>query len=306
MTNLQGKLNPLWISYNNELYALVVRNFAEALHKVDPNAMVVNTHGDFGPGGAHSLPRKEQMEWAKYADITMPQWYGMREYSFEYDDLIIQGDTEKLYGKVNGYTDVIPLLNVSMGAGLEDPMNFRFKMFDFISTSPAVKGVGYYVGTNAFTDGKYMVQMSGVHTLLADVEEYYAKGARADSAATFAQQPGGVQPIVGMDEQGQQMTVTPEVATAVRVHTLGSGGRAALLTVISHCNRGVGESGTIRLDLRRLGVDPARYVLIDHIGQTVAPLTATVAVDTTKHNMALLEIADRTVAARFQKAWQAQ
>jgi hypothetical protein len=67
--------------------------------------------------------------------------------------------------------------------------------------------------------------------------------------------------------------------------------RVSLLTIISHCNQGVGERGKPELDLRALGADRQRDVLIDHLTGQTLKLTATVEVDTSKTgNMGLLEV----------------
>ncbi len=291
---VRGPLAKQWLAYNMGLYNQVAANVAEALRQVYPNAAVVNTAGAYGPGGVGSLSLPEQAAWAQAYDYTMPQWYSMGFYGDYYVSLLEEGLRAGLYGKPNGHADVIPLWNLSMGAGIESPLNLRFKVFDTISYATVVKGAGYYIGTNAFADARTMVGLAELHTLLAKVEDYYARGERADEAATFEPAPGGVTPIPAMDPEGKQTTLVPQVKTTVRVHRLGKSGRVALLTVVSHCNQGVGERGTVTLDLKALGADVKRDVLVDHMTGKTLPLTAAVEVDTSRSgNLAVLEVRRR-------------
>jgi hypothetical protein len=269
----------------------VARNLADALREVDLKVTVVNTEGSFGPGGSGSLPLPLQMEWAKSYDITMPQWYGpMRFYGPYFHDELEKGDAAKVYGRQNGYADVIPLLNVSMGYGLEDPAALRFKLFDFLSTSPAIKGVGYYIASNAFTDAKFMAGLSRVHTLLADVEDYYVDGRRPENIATFTPTTAKPAPIPGMDSDGQETMIDPEVKTTVRVHQLNRAGRLALITIVSHSNQAVGQAGRLRLDLKALGIGGKGYALFDVLSDSKAPLR------TLKPNESLVEVPVNTGA----------
>ncbi len=296
VANVNGKYRMEWISYNNALYARVAANLAAALREVDPSLKVINTASPFGPIGSYELPRREQMEWARTYDYTMPQWYSLRYFGSLYSDTIELGTREKLYGRGNGYADVIPLLCNSMGTCTEDLSCIRFKVFDLISASPHVKGIGYYIGTNAFADARWMVGISRVHTLLADVEEYYAQGTRRDRLARFVKLPGGIKKIEGMDDEGRQTTLTPKVETACRVHTLRKGGRLALITLISHCNQRVGEKGRLRLDLKALGATPGKAVLFNHLTGKTLPLRPEITVDTNATgSLALLEVRSATV-----------
>ncbi|MFA6107986.1 MAG: hypothetical protein WDA75_04365 [Candidatus Latescibacterota bacterium] len=290
---LQGELALPWASYNMRLYAEVAHRWAEALKEVDPEQLAVNTLGSFGPAGAGALPLTEQMEWARGFDYTMPQWYATNFYGDAYYAILQQGLAQKVYGKENGYADVIPLLNQTMGAGINDPEAVRFHLFDLVSASPVVKGVGYFIATNIFADARLMAEMAAVHALLAEVEEYYALGAKADSLATF--QPTGPPPPRqrGIDLEGLDAEFVPEVHTTVRVHRLDEGNRLALLTVVSHCNQGIGERGTITLDLAGLVGDPRGKTVVDRLTGRRHPLSAEVQVDTRKsHSLALLEIVE--------------
>lgn len=286
---VRGNLSKQWLQYNMKLYAQVAANLAEAIRQVDPKAAVVNTAGDMGPGGVGSLTPQEQASWAKTYDYTMPQWYATGFFGDYYYSLLQAGLKAGIYGKGKGYADVIPLWDISMGAGLNDALSLRFQSFDLLSASPVVKGVGYYIGTNAFADARTMVDLSALHTLLAEVEDYYVLG-QPVQGATFEPEPGGVKPIMGMDAEGKQTELTPKVETSVRVHKLGKG-RGALLTIISHCNQGVGERGKVRLDFKALGVDPKRDVLYDLLTGEKLKLEPVIEVDTSKTgNMGLLEI----------------
>lgn len=285
--------NKQWLQYNMKLYAQVAANLAEAIRQVDPRAVVVNTAGALGPGGVGSLTPQEQASWAKAYDYTMPQWYANNFFGDAYYNELQTGIKAGVYGKANGYADVIPLWDISMGAGLNDVLSLRFLSFDLLSASPVVKGIGYYIGTNAFADARTMVGLSQMDTLLAYVEDYYVLGQPA-SGATFEPAPGGVKPIVAMDPEGKQTELTPKVETSVRVHKLGKGGRVVLLTIISHCNQGVGERGRLKLDLKALGADPKRDVLYDLLTRETLKLEPVIEIDTSKTgNMGLLEIRGR-------------
>lgn len=298
---LRGPLHRQWQAYNMKLYAQAAANLAQALRQVYPKVSVVSTAGSYGPGGMGELSLAEQASWATAYDYTMPQWYAMGFYGDRYYTELRRGVQEKVYGRANGHAEVIPLLFLSMGAGIEDTINLRFKTFDLLSASPEVKGVGYYIGTKAFADAKTMLGLSRLHTILAGVEDYYMAGQPdASGAVAFEPEPVGVAPRPAIDAEGKQTTVTPQVETTVRVHRLGREGRVALLTVISHSKQGVGEKGNLRLDLRKLGAQPGRDVIFDHLtGRTMA-LTNVLPVDTNHGgNMALLEILDRGQAARL-------
>lgn len=291
--SMNGPYRKQWAAYNNALYAGVAARLAEALREVNPQIKMLNTAGPFGAQhGGDDLPLAEQMAWGRAYDYNMPQWYSLRYFGSLYTDLIMQGAAAKVYGKENGYPDVIPLLCNSMGVQTESLPCIRFKAVDLIATSSAVKGIGYYIGTNAFADARWMVGISRVHTLLADVEDYYANGRRSDASVKCEKLPGGIKPIEGRDEAGQQTTLTPTVDTACRVHVLGQKGRHALITLVSHCNQGIGEKVRLTLDLKVLGATRASF-LYDHLAGRKLPLTATVVVDTdATGSLAVLEVTD--------------
>jgi hypothetical protein len=291
--SVQGPWKDLWLSYNIQLYAELVKTFAEGLHKIDPSAKVINTAGSFGPEGCGDRPLTEQSEWAQSADYTMPQWYGfMRSYSDEFYQQLLQGAQAKVYGKETGHADVIPLLDISMGYDLEDPLAVRFKIFDLLSASSAVKGIGYYQGYRAFTDAAFMAGLSQADTLLADVEDYYATGEKMEIGAIFI-------PEIKM----------PMITTTVRIHKLNRDGRLALLTIVTHCNKPLGEQGTLEISLPDLLGLPAAsiregdWVLIDRLSHIVVPFSSKVPVDTrSSHNLALLEIASAAWVAQHPGA----
>lgn len=293
--SVQGRYKDLWLAYNMRLYADLMRTLATAIHQTDPGAKLVNTANSFGPNGVDALPLAQRCEWARFANYTMPQWYGfMRNYSDEWDQVLAQGVQAKVYGLDNGYAGVIPLLDLSMGYGLEDPLTLRFKMFDLLSASSAVKGIGYYQGYRAFTDAKFMAGLSRAHTNLADVEDYYLDGVNADAAASFTPDPGG-----------PAERYHPK--TTVRIHKLNKDGRLALLTIVTHCNRPLGEKGTLTINLAWLLPSSATlresdWALVDRLTNTTTPFTGKVTVDTTTGNLALLEIVSREWLARHPGA----
>ena len=291
IARLQGEWASRWASYNMGLYTRVARNWAAALRQTDSSVVTVNTLGSFGPAGAGGLPLAEQMAWAHDFDYTMPQWYATNFYGDVYYTELQRGLEQQVYGKENGYADVIPLLNQTMGAGINDPNAVRFCLFDQVSASPVIKGIGYFIATNIFADARLMSDMAAVHGLLAQVEDYYALGTRADSLATFRRVGPPPAPIHGIDLEGLDAVFVPEVRTSVRVHRLPGPKRLALLTVISHCNQGVGERGMLHLNLAPLVGTSTGKVLVDRLSGRHQPLRAEVEVDTRQsHCLAMLEI----------------
>ena len=94
-----------------------------------------------------------------------------------------------------------------------EPTALRFQVLDYFSGSKSIKGVGYYIATYAFTDAKCMVAFSGLHTLIADIEDFYADGARDDSLVKVTNCRGRIiNP--GMDADGKQVTVSQRSPTA--------------------------------------------------------------------------------------------
>ena len=302
--NLNGKFKPQWLSYNMALYNQIVRHWAEALRQIDPQAKTVNTLGTFGPIGAReSLPVPEQMPWAKAVDYTMPQWYGsMGFYGSHFHDQLMSGVAQKVYGKQNGYADVIPLLNVSMSVGLEDPRTLRFKLFDLVSASSVVRGIGYYIATHAFADGRFMAELSRAHTLLAETEDYYADGKRSAEFAAFVAADAESPTVEALGLDGKPTRIKMDIRTSARTHVLDRSGRIALFTVITHCNGPIGQSGTLKLSpsfLEKHASDPSRLVMIDWLRHRILPFAPELPVDTTQTaNMALFEIAEKDWAEK--------
>ncbi len=303
VANLQGKFKPQWLSYNMELYTRVARLWADAMREVDPNVMTINTLNSFGPSGSDSLPLREQMAWAKSFSYTMPQWYSLHYYGTLYRDTVLQGLKEKAYGSDQGGVDVIPLLHVSEGEHLQDAEDIRFKVFDLVSLSPAIKGIGYFVAAYGFGDGKVMAGLSRTHTLLADLEDYYVDGQRADALASFHPDKGKERTIPRLDLAGKATLIKMKTQSDVRVHKLNRQGRHALITVVTHhINYTVnvnnfGESGELVLNLKELAGNPEGKVLVDHLTGKVLPLTGSLRIDThDTGGLRLLEILDRDVA----------
>ena len=291
--SVHGPHHRQWVAYNNGLYAQVAARLAESLREVNPQIKMLNTAGPFGAQhGADDLSLAERQLWARTYDYSMPQWYSLRYFGSLYSDTIAQGMAADVYGRQKGYADILPLLCNSMGVQTESLPCIRFKVFDLLSASPVVKGIGYYIGTNGFADARWMGGISGVHTLLADVEEYYAKGRRADALAKLEKVPGGIKPIEGRDEAGQQTVLVPTVDTACRVHVLNGQGRHALITLVSHCNQGIGEKLRLTLDLKALGATRKSF-LYDHLSGRKLTLTPTPTIDTNATgSLALLEVTE--------------
>jgi hypothetical protein len=288
VADLKEKFKVQWLAYNLDLYEQAMTHWVTALREINPQVKAVITAGSFGPIGASGpeLPITVQTEWTKLVNFTMPQWYGtMRFYNSHWHDQLTKGLQEKVYGRENGRADVIPLLSISMGSGLEDPLNLRFKMFDFLSTSSVVKGIGYYIAANGFADGQFMVGLSEAHTLLADVEDFYASGIKRDQLARY---------------EPENALKSAEIKTTVRVHTLAGPDRIALLTVISHSIAGRGEEGTVYLSneflAQKIGTR-LDLVILDHLSKKTIPFAAQFKVDTRPtSNMALLEVVSKKYA----------
>ncbi|MDO8586797.1 MAG: hypothetical protein Q7T82_07110 [Armatimonadota bacterium] len=292
---LDGEWKRDWILFNMDLYTGVIDVWTAEMRRADPNVKIVNTADTYGPAGFQELTAAERMKWARSLDYNMPQWYAANYYGSAYLDQLKQGEAEKVFGRSNGGTDVIPLLYLSMGGRLENPQALRFKILDMCSAGNSVKGIGYYIGTYAFVDAKFMVGLSHAHTLLADVEDYYADGVREDSLVKLspALSPAGL--IPGMDMEGNQAMIKPQLATTARVHRLKKGAGIALITVLTHSEQGLGEKVTLRIDRKRLPNQGRGLVLIDRLTGRRSPLVDTISVDTAKStNAAVFEIAAKT------------
>jgi hypothetical protein len=288
---LSGEWKKDWQLFNMGLYTKLVDLWSEESRKVNPGIKMVNTASTYGPGGFDSLTPEENMKWAKHIDYNMPQWYASGYFGDAYVNFVTEGDAAGLFGKAKGGTDLMPLLNLSMGAELEDPLTFRFQLLSYLSNSKAIKGVGYYIGTNGFTDARFMVGLSKVHTLIADIEDYYADGVRADNLVSVTKTPGDETLIQGMDLEGKQVMLKPDVTNRVRVHMLAKKGRIALITVLSYSNQGVGSKMTLNINTKMLPKGGKSLTLIDRLSGKRQPLTGKITVDTNKtRNATVYEI----------------
>lgn len=280
LDKLSGEWKRDWLLFNMDLYRRVLQVWADALRQIDPNMIFINTASTLGPSGFESLTKKEQMSWTSSVDYNMPQWYAGHHFGSAYIDFVKKYDKEKLYGKENGGTDIIPLLYLSMGGDMEDPAAYRFKILDFLSTSKSVKGIGYYIGTYAFSDAKFMIELSAVHTLLANIEDYYADGIRDDSLVKLSKLKGS--PLPG----------------SVRVHKLNKGKRVALITVIAYDEQNAVQEGSFTSNKLAINIDKSKQpgkgkgmMLVDMLTGKKSPLPDKVTFDTkyTK-NVAVYEI----------------
>ena len=294
---LSGEWKKDWQLFNMDLYTRVVDIWAEQARQVDPNVKIVNTAGTYGPGGFGDLSTAESMKWARSVDYNMPQWYAGHYYGSGYTDLIKQGEAAGVFGKENGGVDLIPLLNLSMGSYTEDPATLRFQMLDYFSYSKSVKGVGYYVGTYAFADAKCIVGLSKNHTLIAEIEDYYADGVRDDNLVKVTQLPTDVPLLPGMDLEGKQIMVRPKPSSDVRVHKLNKDGRIDLITVISYNDQGkpgIGDRISLEINKKMLPQGGKNMVLINRLTGKKQPLPDKITVDTKKtNNVAVYEIAEK-------------
>jgi hypothetical protein len=136
-----------------------------------------------------------------------------------------------------------------------------------------------------------MVGLSKVHTLIADIEDYYADGVRADNLVSVSKAAGEETLIQGMDLEGKQVMLKPDVTNRVRVHMLAKKGRIALITVLSYSNQGVGSKITLHVNTKMLPKGGKGLMLIDRLSGKRQPLTDKIAVDTNKtRNAAVYEI----------------
>jgi len=282
IADLHGKLKLPWLRYNLNLYEQSTKNWHDAIRQVDPQAKTVVTASSFGPIGAQdpALPIPVQTQWAQHVDYSMPQWYGfMRYYDSHWYDEVHKALKEKVYGDDNGRANLIPLLNISMNLDLEDPKNLRFKMFDLLSASSVVKGIGYYIASNGFADGQFMAGLSEAHTLLADVEDYYVDGKQQNNLARY---------------QAESIAKESKIKTSLRFHTLSGSDRVALLTVITHSHPRQGEEGIIYLSdefLNNYAGNQSDLVIFDYLNKQARPFSKEIKVDThLTFNLGLLEI----------------
>ena len=292
---LSGEWKKDWQLFNMELYARVCDVWNEETKKVDPNVKTVNTASTYGPMTFAGLTPVESMTWARSLDFNMPQWYGGNYYGTLFADSLKEGEAAGVYGKANGGIDLIPLLDVSMGTDMIDTVALRFAVLDYLSSSKSIKGVGYYIANHAFTDAKCMVGLSRVHTLIAEIEDFYADGTRDDSLVKVTQLPADESPIVRMDADGKQVMVKPKVTNSVRVHKLGKGGRIALITVLTYNDpgtAGIGGRASLEINKKMLPQGGKNLVLIDRLTGRKQPLPDKITVDTRKtNNIAVYEIA---------------
>ena len=290
---LWGEWKKDWLLFNMDLYTRVVDAWTEKAREVNPDVKMVNTASTYGPHFEGFTP-KESMKWARSVDYNMPQWYTADYYGAAFADYIKEGEAAGVYGKANGGTDLIPLLNLSMGAELVDPLSQRFKILDFFSGSKSIKGVGYYIGSLAYTDAKCMVGLSKVHTLIADIEDFYADGVRDDSLVRVTEVSDDESLVPGMDLDGQQIMVKPKITNSVRVHKLGKDGRIALITVITYNEQGLGGRASLEINKKMLPNDGKDLVLINRLTGKKQPLPDKITVDTRKtNNVAVYEIAEK-------------
>jgi hypothetical protein len=128
-----------------------------------------------------------------------------------------------------------------------------------------------------------MAGLSQAHTILADVEDYYSVGTKTDIGAIFIPE-----------------VKNPTITTTVRIHKLNREARLALITIVTHSNKSLGEPGTLEINLPELLGLPATsvhakdWVLIDRLSNTIIPFNSKIHMDTRfGNNLALLEISSQ-------------
>jgi hypothetical protein len=111
-----------------------------------------------------------------------------------------------------------------------------------------------------------MVDLSAVHTLLADIEDYYADGVRDDGLVKLS-----------------------SASSIFRVHRLNRDARIALITVLTHV--GKGEPLTIEIDMKKLPNEGKGLNVIDMLTGRRTPLGPMLKIDTnTTGHTAVYEI----------------
>lgn len=282
-----------WQLFNMDLYSRIVEIWSREARKIDPDLVIINTASTYGPSGLDTLSPKENYQWAKYVDYNMPQWYSGGYLGDAYVNFIVN-DTEGLFDKSRGGTELIPLLNLSMGAELEDPLVLRFMLLSYISSSKNVKGISYFIGTNAFADAAFMVGLSRAHTLIADIEDYYADGVREDSMVKIAEVLDKDNAVQAIDDLGDQSFIKPVINNTLRVHKLSGKGKVALITALSYSNQAVGSRFTVDIDTTKLPSNKKLYIK-DHLSGKVTPFTSQITIDTTEtKSAAVLEITENS------------
>ena len=294
IANLNGKYKTEWIMYNQRLFNEICTHWARRMKEASPGILTGNSLGPFGPRNSRNLNPGERIAWAqKYYDYKLPQLY--HNLGSGYLDRLNNGLNARLYGKENGYADMLPILLVSMGELLHDLEHLRFMVFDILSHTSKVKGFCYYMGSYAFADARIMLEISRINSLTAKLEDYYIDGKRIDGLTSFVSR-AKEKTIRAMDAAGYTAMSKLKVQTQPRLHLLNRNGRIALITVLSRSKPprfAYGDTGMIRFNLPKIlsGKNRNDYRLIDWIHGKILPCQGQLPLDTSKDgHLAIFEI----------------
>lgn len=291
--NLNGKYKTQWMMYNQRLFNEICVLWAKKMRETVPGIKLANSLGPYGPNNSRMLPPANRIEWGqKYYDYKMPQMYG--RYGSGYLNRLNDGLKRKLYGKENGYVDIVPVLLVSMGEVLHHHRHLRFAVIDLLSYSKCVKGIAYYMGQYAFADAKIMLEISRINTLVARLEDYFIDGKRIDGFSSFVSLRKDKK-VRTMDAAGYTTMAKIKITTDTRLHLLNKDGRIALVTVFSRSWPPVvkyGDEGFVRFNLPKLlpGKKYSDYRIIDWINNKVYPCQPRIKLNTTDGHLGIFEI----------------
>ncbi|MBR2372601.1 MAG: hypothetical protein IKA87_00050 [Lentisphaeria bacterium] len=299
VANLQGKYKTQWMMYNQRLFNKICVLWAKKMREAVPGIKTANSLGPFGPNNSRMLLPETRIAWAQqYYDYKMPQLY--HRAGSGYLNRLNNGINAKLYGKANGYADMLPIMLVSMGEVLHDLKHMRFMAIDILTNSKHIKGLAYYMGQYAFADAKIMLEISKINTLVAKLEDYFIDGQRADNLSSFSSTVKNKK-VRTMDEAGYSTMAKIKVTTQTKLHLLNRNGRVALVTVFSRSWPPVvkyGDEGFVKFNLAKLlpGKNRADYRIIDWISGKIHPCVPQLPLNTRDGHLGVFEIVRTDVA----------
>ncbi len=277
---IKEKYDLQWTKYNLALYRKICAIWSAAIKAANPDVYVVNTFGDFGPGGSRALPVAEQMSWVnKDIDATMPQWYATKLFIDDYTSgPIKKGFDAKLYGKANNSCDVIPLLLGGAQYFLTDEAISKHRIFDILSLNDrrnniVLPGFGlYYEAGSFYVDAENVRELSRINSLAAKTEDYYLDGVRQDQCASFERTSGSLPMTFALNAAGVQVRIPAKITTIPRVHQLLQGKRIALITLVTYSNANMGDEGNLKINIAKLANSSDNVNIIDYQTGKIIPV----------------------------------
>ena len=310
IAHLNGKYRTEWMMYNQRHFNRICTLWAQKMKEASPGILTGNSLGPFGPRNSRNLLPAPRIGWAeRYYDYKLPQLY--HTLGSGYLDRLNAGEKARLYGKENGYADMLPILLISMGELLHDPAHLRYMVFDILSHTAQVKGFCYYMGTYAFADAKIMLDISRINSLTARLEDYFIDGKKTPGLTSFVSQTKD-KTIRTMDAAGYTAMGKLKVKTETCLHLLNRNGRIALVTVFSRSNPPVfsyGDTGVLRFNLPRILPDKNRenYRIIDWLHGKILTCQPQLQLDTGKDgHLAVFEIVRADAAEALLKPGKVQ